>query len=725
MSAMPDPPPDVLVTALPPATDYITYLTLLEYQLTPENLPTLNTLLLADDGTLAEEIGWDLLKLVLPMLSEVPNEATRCLEIIAHRGNPREVVVKIAEELESLGREEDRVDHGSDKSDDEDELPTFAGEAKRIHLGRMTLDGMPLVPIQDTGTSFGKQRAPAHEDSDYPASVLKLTTLLNMLSILHPRIKTQYPSRFLATTLPAALRAYRHMPITTYTTSSFFTFLSKLSGKQRPALPPRTSTTSSKTEPTKTESTKTESTKTESTPLPDHEAAGDTISSNTPSINEKEIVQRLLQAVMLEVLDEFTLSIQSSEVPCMSWTLRLREVLEPKMVVPGRSTENQKWQSVDDLLRRDALMAQFLRLANDLSLDLEMTFQELMDDINGGGNVRPSEDSVHTDVESPSEFPRSPSEIPFPHTGILLLYTASRFLQHTQHTQSNESSTSKIPSTFPTLSLLYLILRSQASQDNSTLPLAVADAILALLYLSCTKQPAESVAAPTFTRLVADLVSFSASSQDPSLRDSAHTVATKIYHTYPIAEQRVRTAREIISIHADRPAQGLGMESAMVTAVVVDWVKDEFLAFLRQESPSSIGTTDGNAEHVGLDPTILKTDAGFQALLFPDLEPLANQTLDDEIETMWVQTQLPAFVARVNLFCVLCGRSELRLTRADDMVEQLAGVMKRLQQQEKEGEQVHIWAWALEDALGRAREATAGQGEDQGEGQGEGSGTAR
>ena len=108
MSAPPDSPPDALVTALPPATDYITYLTLLEYQLTPENLPTLNTLLLADDGTLAEEIGWDLLKLVLPMLSEVPDEATRCLEIIAHRGNPREVVVKIAEELESLGRDRSR-----------------------------------------------------------------------------------------------------------------------------------------------------------------------------------------------------------------------------------------------------------------------------------------------------------------------------------------------------------------------------------------------------------------------------------------------------------------------------------------------------------------------------------------------------------------------------------------------------------------------------------------
>jgi len=426
-------------------------------------------------------------------------------------------------------------------------------------------------------------------------------------------------------------------------------------------------------------------------------------------------VQRLLQAVMLEVLDEFALSIQSSEVPCMSWTLRLREVLEPKMVVPGRSTESQKWQSVEDLLRRDALIAQCLRLANDLSLDLEMTFRELMDDINGLGNVRPSEDSAHTDVESPSEYPQSPSEIPFARTGILLLYTASRFLQHTQHTQSNEPSTSKIPSTFPTLSLLYLILRSQASQDNSTLPLAVADAMLALLYLSSTNQPAESVAAPTFTRLVADLVSFSASSQAPSLRDSAHTVATKIYHTYPITEQRARAAREIISMNADGPARGLGMESAMVTAVVVDWVKDEFLAFLRQESPSSIGTTSGNAEHVGLDPTILKTDVGFQALLFPDLEPLENDSLgDDEIETMRVQMQLPAFVARVNLFCVLRGRTGLRLTRADDMVERLVGVMERLQQQEKEGEQVHTWAWALEDALGRAGEATADQGESSG-----------
>lgn len=54
---------DPLVDTLPPATDYMTYLTLLEYQLTPQNLPTLSRLLSDDDGTLARKLAGTYLNL--------------------------------------------------------------------------------------------------------------------------------------------------------------------------------------------------------------------------------------------------------------------------------------------------------------------------------------------------------------------------------------------------------------------------------------------------------------------------------------------------------------------------------------------------------------------------------------------------------------------------------------------------------------------------------------
>lgn len=55
-----------LLKALPPETDYISYLTILEYSLTAEQLPTLHKIL--QDTTLTANIGWDLVHLLLPLL---------------------------------------------------------------------------------------------------------------------------------------------------------------------------------------------------------------------------------------------------------------------------------------------------------------------------------------------------------------------------------------------------------------------------------------------------------------------------------------------------------------------------------------------------------------------------------------------------------------------------------------------------------------------------------
>ena len=287
---------DPLIAALPPNTDYITYLTILEYQLTPNNLPTLNRLLQDDDGTLAAEIGWDLLKLVLPILRVNPTSAKQCLDIIARRGNPREVIVRVAEELERLGQNDS--DAGVDADEGEEGLITFAGEAPHVHLGNMTLQGMP--PGRDVPEDVSQDHTKNTEEPDAAVEELKLQALLSMLSNLHPRIKTQYPSRFLATSLPAALTAYRNLSMSIESTLSFLNTLSKLAGKKRPTLPPRMST----------------SEVLKSALLPDPESKNDSSSakSNT-SEKEQAIIKRLLQAVLLEIIDEHNTASSEAQPP--------------------------------------------------------------------------------------------------------------------------------------------------------------------------------------------------------------------------------------------------------------------------------------------------------------------------------------------------------------------------------------------------------------------------
>ncbi|WZH42705.1 YAP-binding/ALF4/Glomulin [Fusarium acuminatum] len=78
----------------PPATDTFTYLTIIETNLSPEILPALHEVL--EDAELTADIGWDLVE----MLISVPG-SQNCLETIARLGNPREVILKVVEVLES------------------------------------------------------------------------------------------------------------------------------------------------------------------------------------------------------------------------------------------------------------------------------------------------------------------------------------------------------------------------------------------------------------------------------------------------------------------------------------------------------------------------------------------------------------------------------------------------------------------------------------------------
>ena len=84
-----------LVAALPPQTDYISYLTIVEHFLKREHLPLFRTIL-RNNPTLTVNIGWDLVQILVPLLPE----SEECLHDVAQLGNPREVILKVTELLD-------------------------------------------------------------------------------------------------------------------------------------------------------------------------------------------------------------------------------------------------------------------------------------------------------------------------------------------------------------------------------------------------------------------------------------------------------------------------------------------------------------------------------------------------------------------------------------------------------------------------------------------------
>lgn len=665
---------DPLVAALPPATDYMTYLTLLEYQLTPQNLPTLSRLLSEDDGKLVEEIGWDLLRLVLPMLSHAPDEANQCLEFIARKGNPREVVVRVAEELEKLG---DRVeDEDFDQEADDDEMRTFAGEAPHVHLGAMKLDGMPQAKQSvETG--------PADSDVDQkpPSSLkeLKLRALFNMLGALHPRIKTQYPSRFLATSLPAALGAYRQIPISAATTTAFLTMLETLSGKTRPPLPPRAG---SAAVTTRTSGGQTQGVTPAPAPLPDPEAKAEEeeTGGKVPSGEEKAIIFRLLNAVMLEVLDEYLSSLTASEHPSMSWTARLRETFEPQRVLSGRSTETQLWQETEDLKQRDALLARFHKLAMEMNINASQEIQKLVADEDNVENPDEPE-------EEASEYPISPSQIPFPRNGVIFLHAFTTF-----------SDPLDAPLALSTSDLTKLIAHGFPLSATPTIPSPVVqDSLLSLLYRHAiphsepNPNPHPPPSAAKFLLLISTLTQLFTTTPWASLRDSSHYIASKLLHAYPDADVRLQIITQTLrgdtlstnwaETFEEDPATEPGIDeetgltrstSALqphpiplaplqqlgaLKAVGVDWLKDEFATSIKDKA-SGLG--------LGLDPAIvLASTTGSDSppplvdLLFPaDLATLSlsdsDSSNDQSQNTLWsFLLDIPFFISGLNLLCVI------------------------------------------------------------------------
>jgi hypothetical protein len=328
-----------LLAARPPTTDPITYLTIIEYNLSEENLPVLHEVL--QDTELTSTIGWDLIHLLLPLLPA----SEECLQDIATKGNPRECVLKVTEALRLLEFEE-RQDS---EDEDEDDAEENGQKAKAAELGVGQSSGSP--GLQPTVIP--------------PLPVLKFEILLDLLATLHLRVKTKYPSRFLSTSLQAALVAFnRATSNIDELTLSAIKFVKTLSGTKRPHLPPRRS--SGNLLRTRTNQSE-----------PDPEAQGE-----APTDDETTLVNRLLQSFITHILEDYILSLTSDEdVPGLSWSSRLMEKYEPRRIPnkPNYRKYADRFAEDEDLTGRTAILGQVVALTQDLGLKTEDLVRTVLD----------------------------------------------------------------------------------------------------------------------------------------------------------------------------------------------------------------------------------------------------------------------------------------------------------------------------------------------------------
>ena len=322
---------NALLEALPPKTDYLTYLTILEYNLTVDRLPTLHNLL--QDITLTTNIGWDLVHILLPLLPA----SESCLQDVARLGNPREVILKVTELLESLG---DDID-GDDETDEDLTQEEDAGP-----LGEHDKSPAPTDLKYDIASNYANHASPSIQSGKSftpPSRVLQFQVLLNMLSVLHPRIKTEYPSRFLSTSIQAIVPAYAHLASETTVTDAVVGFIRSVSGARRPQLPPRNSSTTLR--------------------RPDRgQVAPDPEAQSGPSAPEETEVQiRLLCSFLTHIIENYIRCLPLvGEAPGLAWTIRLQERMNPAKVVPRRQTYTSMFTEDETLHQRDTIIGQLV-----------------------------------------------------------------------------------------------------------------------------------------------------------------------------------------------------------------------------------------------------------------------------------------------------------------------------------------------------------------------------
>jgi hypothetical protein len=623
-----------LLAARPPATDAITYLTIVEYNLSEDNLPVLHEVL--QDTELTSTIGWDLIHLLLPLLPA----SEECLQDIATKGNPRECVLKVTEALRLLEFDDPQ------QTDDEDEEGEEGGRKHKI----------PEIEVGQSSTSPGLPRTILP-----PLPVLKFEILLDVLATLHRRVKTKYPSRFLSTSLQAALVAFNRATTNIdELTLSAIKFVKTLSGTKRPHLPPRRS--SGNLLRTRTNQSE-----------PDPEAQ-----SETPTDDETSLVNRLLQSFITHILEDYVLSLTSDDdVPGFSWSSRLMEKYEPRRIPnkPNYRKYADRFADDEDLTGRTAIMGQVVALTQDLSLKTEELVRSVLDAELEKRGLPGSEDDP----------PASAADIPLSRTGSLLLLTARTVKQELYASAKDDELSSM--SIFPEhATILRNFVGALGPQTVGLEPEALLDTILALGLIALEQNKiGEPKDDESFAQYLQTISLISANTPSPSLRGHAHYLTTTVLRSHPHDLVRLTFIRDTLE-HC--PYENL-------KASAVSWLKGETL-----EANGQPQDDDATETNIFATPVAISTVAQF---LWPDL----TSHFDTDIAEAWMQfrQEMGFYVAALNFYYLLLqakqfhetlGVKQLQLTQ---YIEPLKKVAKTFQEELSHGgENLELEGEGLEQA---------------------------
>lgn len=592
-----------LLDALPPATDYLTYLTIIEYNLTPENLPTLHNVL--QDAKLTTNIGWDLVHLLLPLLPA----SQQCLEDVARLGNPREVILKVTECLRLIDFA------GLETDSDAEGAPSVPQSHHHPHT---------TAPVAGQGED-GTGTTQAVEVIPSPLPVDQFICLLSMLAILHRRIKTEFPSRFLSTSLQAILHAFSNsVSHREELVSSIVRFVKELSGTKRPHLPARVSSGSS-----------IQQTARQQAPDPESET-----SSDKPALSESDMQSRLLQSLITYMTDEYMLSLDSRyDAPGLSWATRLQEKLHPDRLVPGKRSMTQLYESQPTLHMRLTTVGELLALSQDLGISTNELLQA------ANTTEAPSTKSGQEE----SEPPTAAADIPFSRTGSLLLYTA-----RTIGKSLYSSRKADLPiSIFPSHQQLLAGFVSDAGSGEGSVgsePEALLDALLALaLQTVDTNHIGSPSDTEKFNSYLQKMSLISSNCPSPSLRYIAFYITSTILRSNPSDIERLAFIRDTL--------EHCPFDNLKVAAI--SWIKGETVE-ANEHRPTSSAWVSSPTE--GGNVSIFATPVAVDSLspyLFPDL---THDLSASSVENSWAvfDQSLQFYLASLNFYFLLLSAEHLQ-----------------------------------------------------------------
>lgn len=480
-----------LVAALPPATDDMTYLALVDVNLKKHDLPLFNRIL-RDNRDLCSNIGWDLVLRLTPLLPE----SRECLQTIAKLGNPREVILKTSEAIRM-------IEHQSSLADVKESVQTEN----------------PIREVQDIARENNES-----SKQDLPLPVLQFTVLLDMLATLHTRIKTSYPSRFMSTTLQACFASFSEAQTHIGDmTLAALDLVRALHGKARPKLPPRQPSAVS-----------------EGIVLSagDPEALSQVESSVSTSPEELAMQTRLLQAFLTHIFEVYLDAVLSDEdTPGLALSGRIFEKTFPDRNVPGRTALQTKFSSNGQYEERDLISEACLVLIRDLGLDAA----GLIEAATATNNV------PATMVAGEDDPPDKAIDIPLSRPGALYLLAAS--LCSPVLLGSNIEIA--VPPIFPMqANLIQIFIGTEdvgGPGSAGSEPEPVIDSIIALGLLAVA---ADGIGLPEsddqFMEHLQRLSLLSANTPSPLLRSHAHLLTSSVLRSHPNAFVRLTFIRDTL-----------------------------------------------------------------------------------------------------------------------------------------------------------------------------------